>query len=462
MLIGFLFIAFLTIWGNAFVLFERDIFCPTMLFLSGYTISVGVVFFSDFIIPFDFHTQTVYVLLVGTFLFCIPAYAIKTLYAGSEGVRAITLSRTDILIRPFALWVYAFFLSTIIFLTFYVYLDILLPFNPNITLVGSVDAMRNHIIFNPDGVMIPEFFILNQVKRFFRIAGYFLLLVWARNSIIHRSFLHDKLLLLNLFLTIILFFTDGGRGSIVAYVLAGLGLLFIFDRLYNHTCITLSVGLVIKLICGFFVACVIFYVMLYISGRKTGAFQLTSFIHHIRFYLAGSIPLLDNFLLTSLVSGTRGITLFGNETFYSLVQLLSKLHIVNISLYDVNLEFRPGVYDGNVYTAFRSYLHDFGYAGLIFMPILFSICANWLYYAALKTSKEKAVAVGLVLYATLMYPIFADFVRCFFCLSFFSLNTICLCIGVMLLQWFLLKTGLMRFRECSNWQSIDHESNKNQ
>ena len=66
-MIGFLFIAFLTIWGIAFVFFERDIFCPTMLFLSGYTISAGVAFFSDFIIPFDFHTQTVYVLLVGIF-----------------------------------------------------------------------------------------------------------------------------------------------------------------------------------------------------------------------------------------------------------------------------------------------------------------------------------------------------------------------------------------------------------
>lgn len=443
-MIGFLFIAFLTIWGIAFVLFERDIFCPTMLFLSGYTISAGVAFFSDFIIPFDFHTQTVYVLLVGIFLFCIPAYAIKTMYAGSEGIQAIALARTEILIRPFALWIYAFFLSAILFLTFWIYMDILLPFNPTITLVGSVDAMRGHIIFNPDCVMVPEFFILNQVKRFFRIVGYFLLLVWARNSIIHRSFLHDKLLLLNLFLTIILLFSDGGRGPIVAYVLAGLGLLFIFDRLYNHTRITLSAGLLIKLICGFFVACVIFYAMLYISGRKTGAFQLTSFIHHIRFYLGGSIPLLDHFLQTNLVSGTMGITLFGNETFYSLVQLLSKLHIVNIPLYDVNLEFRPGVYDGNVYTAFRSYIHDFGYAGLIFMPIIFSICANWLYYASVKASEKKAISVGLVLYATLMYSVFADFVRCFFCLSFFSFNTLCLCIGVLILQWFLFRTNWMQ------------------
>lgn len=124
---------------------------------------------------------------------------------------------------------------------------------------------------------------------------------------------------------------------------------------------------------------------------------------------------------------------------------MSKLHITDTPLYSVHLEFRPGVYDGNVYTGFRSYIHDFGYAGLVFMPILFSVCANWLYYAALKASREKMVSIGIVLYATLIYPIFADFVRCFFCLSFFSANTVCLCIGVALLQGFLLKTGWMRF-----------------
>lgn len=139
-----------------------------------------------------------------------------------------------------------------------------------------------------------------------------------------------------------------------------------------------------------------------------------------------------------------GTDIIGKETFFSLVQLMSRLHITDTPLYSVHLEFRPGVYDGNVYTGFRSYIHDFGYAGLLFMPIFFSVCANWLYYAALKASREKALAVGIVLYATLIYPIFADFVRCFFCLSFFSVHTLCLCLGVILVQAFFLKTRLMR------------------
>ena len=443
MLIGLLLIAFLTMWGIAFVLFERDLACPTMLLLSGYTLSVAVAFFSDFKIPFVYHSQTVFVLIVGTLLFCIPAYAIKTCYAGGKGVHP-DLPRSVIDIRPLAPLLYAAGLLGTIALSFWVYRDILAEIKPTLTYAESVNAMRNYLIANPDGVKIPELFLLNQIKKVFRIAGYFLLVIWARNAVVRRSFVKDKLLFLNLILTVILFGTEGGRTGVVAYVLAGVVLCFFFNRLYNNTRITISGALVVKALGVFLVASVAFYAMLYLSGRQSGALHIGALIHHVQFYLGGSIPLLDNFLLTSLGVG-GGTEIIGKETFYSLVQLMSKLHITDIPLYSVHLEFRPGVYDGNVYTGFRSYIHDFGYAGLIVLPVLFSVCANWLYYAAVQASREKAVAVGLVLYATLMYPIFADFVRCFFFLSFFSINTLCLCLGVILLQLFLLKTGWMRF-----------------
>lgn len=443
MIISLLFISFLTLWVIAFILFERDLVCPTMLLLSGYTLSVGVAFFSDFKIPFVYHSQTVFVLLVGTFLFCIPAYAIKTCYSDGKGVQP-NLSCSVIDIRSFVLLLHAVGLLGTIALSFWVYREILLEIKPSLTYAESVNAMRNYIIANPDAVKIPELFLLNQAKRIFRITGFFFLVVWVRNAVIRQSFVKDKLLIVNLILSMILLGTEGGRTGIVAYVLAAIALFFLFDRLYNNTRISISVGLVVKILGVFLAASVAFYAMLYLTGRQSGTFHVGSLIHHVQFYLGGSIPLLDNFLLTSVGVG-GGTDIIGKETFYSLVQFMSKLHITDTPLYSVHLEFRPGVYDGNVYTGFRSYIHDFGYAGLVFMPILFSVCANWLYYAALKASREKMVSIGIVLYATLIYPIFADFVRCFFCLSFFSANTVCLCIGVALLQGFLLKTGWMRF-----------------
>lgn len=241
-------------------------------------------------------------LIVGTLLFCIPAYAIKTCYAGGKGVHP-DLPRSVIDIRSLALLLYAAGLLGTIALSFWVYRDILAEIKPTLTYAESVNAMRNYIIANPDGVKIPEFFLLNQGKRIFTIAGYFLLAVWARNAVIRRSFTEDRILFLNLLLTIVLLGTGGGRGAIVAFVLAGIGLVFIFNRLYNNTRITISGALVVKALGVFLVASVAFYAMLYLSGRQSGALHIGALIHHVQFYLGGSIPLLDNFLLTSLGGG---------------------------------------------------------------------------------------------------------------------------------------------------------------
>lgn len=129
------------------------------------------------------------------------------------------------------------------------------------------------------------------------------MVVWVRNAVIRQSFVKDKLLIVNLILSMILLGTEGGRTGIVAYVLAAIALFFLFDRLYNNTRISISVGLVVKMLGVFLAASVAFYAMLYLTGRQSGTFHVGFLIHHVQFYLGGSIPLLDNFLLTSVGVG---------------------------------------------------------------------------------------------------------------------------------------------------------------
>ena len=141
-----------------------------------------------------------------------------------------------------------------------------------------------------------------------------------------------------------------------------------------------------------------------------------------------------------------GTDIFGKETFYSALQQINRLGIWEIEPYSVHLEFRPDAYEGNVYTGLRSYVNDFGYEGLIVLPVLYSVCVNWLYYASVRVSHRRPIAVGLVIYAMLMYPIFADFIRCFFFLSFFNLNTVITVLGLLLLRKLLLSLRWMRYR----------------
>lgn len=56
-------------------MFERDLVCPAMLLMSGYTICAVVAFVAGFSHPHDYSSETLIVLVTGTLLFLIPSYA---------------------------------------------------------------------------------------------------------------------------------------------------------------------------------------------------------------------------------------------------------------------------------------------------------------------------------------------------------------------------------------------------
>lgn len=442
MLITLLLIAFVSLWGISFVLFDRDLVSPAMLLISGYTVSVGFAFISSFFFPFNYHTETVFVLLVGTLLFVIPAYAVKEVLKSDNLSVNLTVARSVIVFRPWVLYLAAALIAGAIVLSVLTYCRILKDIIPGITYTAAISAMRNYLIVHPEAATLKELLILNQVKKIFLIGGWFLLFVYARNCAVRRHFLKDRGILLNLVLILILIGTGGGRGGLVAFILGGAGLFFFFDYLYNGTRLRISLNLFAKLIGGGIATAIIFFGLLCLTGRRAGTFDMNALWTHVQIYLAGPIPLLDHFLQVPYPGGGD---LFGRETFYALNSQLSKLHLIAAPLYSPHLEFRPGVYlGGNCYTAYRSYLYDFGYAGLILCPILFSVMANVFYYTCVKCAKIRIFAPLLILYATVMYSIFIDFERSCFFTYWLSFGIVVYLVGFVLLYWFLLKLGWMK------------------
>ena len=112
---------------------------------------------------------------------------------------------------------------------------------------------------------------------------------------------------------------------------------------------------------------------------------------HVQIYLAGPVPLLEYFLQAPLFGGGD---IFSKETFYAINSQLTKLGLLDIPLYSPHLEFCPGVYwGGNCYTAYRSYLYDFDYAGPVLCLMRFFVLINGFYCACVRWAK-KAVFVS--------------------------------------------------------------------
>ena len=442
MLIWLLFVIFLTMWGIAFVLFERDVTSPAMLLISGYTVCAGVAAVSWLSYPFAFHRQTLFVMFFGTILFLLPAYAIKKYSLVKREQELTEISRTIIVFKPWILILFSASLICVIFFTVYTYTQILREFNLSVTYTTAVSEWRVFLNTYPQYGAIKELLILNQIKKIFLIVGWFLLYAYARNCAISHFYFRDKGILFNLFLVLCLIGTEGGRSGLVSFFLGGLGLCIFFNYFYNGARIRISLKLLLKTAVGSITAAVVFFALLYLTGRRSGDFDMRAVWTHVQIYLAGPVPLLDHFLQAPLSGGGD---IFGQETFYAINSQLTKLGLLDIPLYSPHLEFRPGVYlGGNCYTAYRSYLHDFGYAGLVFCPILFSVLINGLYYACVRWAKKSVFVSSLMLYATAMFLIFIDFERSCFFTYWLSFGVLVYLAGFMLLHIFLLKTGWMR------------------
>lgn len=167
MVIGLLFIIFLTLWVISFVLFDRDITSPAMLLISGYTICVGTAVVSYFSFPFTYHLQTLFVMILGTVLFLIPAYAIKEIAVGKKEKVTPAVACSVVVFNPWVLLLSAALLLALIGLTLLTYVRVLQQVDPTVTYASAIPMMRNFLIAHPEVATLKELFFLNQVKMSF-------------------------------------------------------------------------------------------------------------------------------------------------------------------------------------------------------------------------------------------------------------------------------------------------------
>lgn len=231
---------------------------------------------------------------------------------------------------------------------------------------------------------------------------------------------------------------------------------FIFDRTVNGTRVKLSGKLMAN---GVVVVCfagVGFYALLWVLGRQSQAgntFSLVTVWEQFQIYIGAPIPLLDDFLRTATIFD--GGDLFGKESFYAVISQLSKLQIIEVPLYSPHLEFRPEVFDGaNCYTAYRSYIADFGYFGLLLCPIVFALLVNALYYVGLRGAARRVLSPWLMLYGTVIYLIFIDFERSCFLTYWLNANVLLYLAAFAGLEGLLRRLGWLRISDADDGRKL--------
>jgi oligosaccharide repeat unit polymerase len=115
-------------------------------------------------------------------------------------------------------------------------------------------------------------------------------------------------------------------------------------------------------------------------------------------YIGAQVYNLDHYLNEAF----RESQIFGQETFQPSVQFIcARLGISQWARYNLDLPFvyAKGYELGNVYTTFYAYIHDFGYTGVIILPLLFGFTSQLIYKFSRTSPDAHTINFGLVLYS---------------------------------------------------------------
>ena len=245
-------------------------------------------------------------------------------------------------------------------------------------------------------------FILLQMKKYVGVQGYLIAYILTNNIIARGIKRRDVLLIIPVLMMSIQVIVNAGRLEILqlfASIMASAYILWHRKWGWNRNLSSKTVKIA-------FISLVSLLGVFYLSRGVVGRGGDFDLLYYVCIYVGGSIKLFDMYIKNPVAASP----IWGKETFYTLNQFLSKFGNGH-DRYIRHLEFRyvGGLNVGNVYTAPRRYIQDFGVSGMILLVIVFSFFMTYM-YCKVKYSKRRYADYSLLLYCYLfsaipMFPI---------------------------------------------------------
>lgn len=101
--------------------------------------------------------------------------------------------------------------------------------------------------------------------------------------------------------------------------------------------------------------------------------RMDNWDEYLSIYIGAQIKNLNEFILNN--NFPLQTSIFGQQTFFTIIPLVSKLIGLNIPSYKLDLPYQAigSLSLGNVYTTFYPWLYDFGYKGVFLLTLIMAI-----------------------------------------------------------------------------------------
>lgn len=453
-MIYLLLIVFLIMLYLTFKKFDKDIIAPPVVLVAGYTLSIVCAVVNVKNWGIDLHLNTFFVLVYGTLLFVITGYIVKkwmekkyTCYEVNNHQKLMPIS-----IKTKYLYVYIAFQILVMIIWVWNIYTITNSLGYYENFAERMVTFRKWNSYGIDWINNYFYVFLNQFNQISMISPYLFLYIIVYNYFVNKNLHNSTFLFISIILSIMQIFLTGGRLNVIALFLSCCLYYFLFYYKYYNRRFLIDrkflMKLFILLICGG----IGFYYTKVIVGRGDDI-NIGDIIPYLTMYVGGPIQLLDMFLQKPIEVSD----IWGKEVFSTLNFQLIRFGILNIKPYIIHLEFRTaetGAFLGNIYTAYRSYIYDFGFIGLTILPIIFSGFVNYLYYMVIYKCKFSKVNLMFLFYSSIFWVIFFDFVRSFF------FSVICSFIVIKQLIFLIILTAIFvkGFRIKNLWNNRNLEA----
>ena len=422
-----LLIVLIILFLASYYLCGKDFFAPATMTIAGFIISAFLAWYLQYRFDYEITLETVLLivsnLVIGVFVGCFSHFFANKYRTKPADERITPIS------KPVTIFALAFVILTALF--------IIREVN---RVVGGASSYFN-LMLSYRTASAYTVNLENQTSSIVKAMTYIswgLFISFAINMIVFYKKLPQSqkvlqfLILIGCILCCLL---SASRFSILAYCIAVVYMWHFFrikrfGRYKKYNIKFLFRMFVLVIIAAFF-----FFKVKELVGRD----DQSGILDYISHYVGTSIINLDMYLKNPL----HDSSIWGKETFYSFIQNLRKLGIVDIPYYYIHKEFRyiNGASMGNVYTAFRDYYYDFGIIGTYFLHLLYCFISSiWYERIKMKRGNTGIIIFSLMAYTAPLYFWSAQFFGNICCMGF-ALKAI---IAVIIYKLLLEKT--LKFR----------------
>ena len=443
MLIYILFILFVLIYICIYVKINKDIFSPPLLFLLAYIVSVGCALFNVKLWNIEMIPTTFLVLLLGALEFITIGLLVDKIYQKKENLLyEVNRKKLEEIDLPW--WKLIFTAAFCCIYMILLYRNVMAIASRHGTYHNLAEALN--IFKEETSVTLADSlpWWLGQLERIAMLCAYIFLYVFLVNLISQKGkYTKKKVAKLILCLVpVILHMANGflvsDRLQILQIIVGGVVIAFLlWSYQTEKKYISLkTVGILALCAC-------LGLALFYVSTSFIGRINTKGPLEYITFYCGCSIECLNQFFKDPPAASS----IWGKETFYNLNLKLFDLGLLKLDeFYPIHLEFRyyHDVMVGNIYTAYRRWIYDFGYIGAAVLQGIMAVVMSF-YYNHLKYRKFKNMGFWLVLYSYLVYTIVFHPIDGYFYIQYVSQTFVTTFILLWLMYWFFIKMQI-RFK----------------